>query len=190
MKWKHGLALGLGIVMSVTASAAESRVAVISVNAVIREHPDVKPNESVLEERRQEFEIERIELVEKLQGMKASFDDVRKEVENRALSEAARADNFKAAQEKYVELREYEKEVRDTQLKRQKSLNDLRMRMRGRIVDKIQAVVKEYAARKGFEIVLNADSGELMQVLYHTKNVDITEDIIKRVTAKATVDED
>ena len=183
MKSKTCFVFCMMMTLLAVASAGEQRVAVVSLSHVIRAHPDVAPNEAVLEERRQEFEAERREMLEKLQGMKATFDEVREDVENRALSEAARADSFKAAQEKYVALREYEKDTRDTQLERQKSMSDLRLRMRKRIIDKIQVIVEGYATGKGIEIVLNSDVGQSAQVLYHAKDVDITEDIIKLVTA-------
>ena len=44
MKCKVCLALWLGFMMTVAASAAEPRIAVISLSHVIRAHPDVKPN--------------------------------------------------------------------------------------------------------------------------------------------------
>jgi Skp family chaperone for outer membrane proteins len=118
--------------------------------------------------------------------MKADFDTIRKDVDNRALSESSRADSFKQAQEKYVALREFEKELRDLQIERQSELTDLRMRMRRRIIDKIKTIVADYSEKNGVDIVLTSTAAEPIQVLHFADRVDITEAIIKLVGESST----
>jgi len=169
------------------ASAAGDRVGVVQLERVLQAHPDVAPNEAVLEKHRQDFEAERRDMLKERGRIKEAFDLARKETENRALNEDARAAKFKETQEHYVALREYEREIRDTQLTRQKELNDQHQRMRGRIIDSIREVIQAYAEEKGFAVVLSAvrdSDGEDGGVLYHAERVDITEAIVERVEKK------
>ncbi|MCE9613709.1 MAG: OmpH family outer membrane protein [Lentisphaerae bacterium] len=183
-----GLGLLMASAMALNARAAADRIAVVKLEQLLRAHPDTTPAETILEKQRQEFESERKSMMEEREKRKKAFEDARDEADNAALSEEARATKVKAAQEKYVDLRDYERDLQDLQGQRQKELNDHGRRLRERIVEKIRTVIKTYADDEGYTVVLNAEDAGISAfgtVLYHADKTDITDDILKIIVKPA-----
>jgi Skp family chaperone for outer membrane proteins len=176
----------LGIVSA--ARGADQRIAVIRLEQVLKAHPETAGAEAVLDKQREEFAAERRAMIEKLEEMKAEFDQVREESESRALSDDRRTELRKELEERYVALKEQEREFQETQLARQRDIADQGKRLRERIVGKIRNEVEAYAKKEGYAIVLNGEDAGMSAfgvVLYASDKVDITDAIIKRVAADA-----
>lgn len=156
--------------------AAPEKIAVVRLEELVKAHPDTAPAEAVLEKQRDDFESERKDMMAERDKRKKAFEAARDEVDNPALSEDGKAEKIKAAQEKFVAVRDYERDLQDLQMQRQKELNDHGRRLRDRILEKVRDVVKRYAEDKGYALVLNADQAGMV-VLYSTDKVDVTADV-------------
>ena len=88
------------------------------------------------------------------------------------------------AEEKLVELREQESTIRRFDESRRKQLEDQGRRMRKRIVEEIQSLIRTYARNEGIYAVLDI-SGQSLNgiplVLYADNRVDITDDILEQL---------
>lgn len=175
--WTMMVALALAAGMG---WSAEPTVAVVNMGELIKAHPDTAGADSLLEKQADEFETEQKDMEAEYEKLKRTFEDARKETMDKALSDAAREEKIKVAEEKLMAIRDQEKRIRETLNSRQKQIAEQRMRMQKRIVAKIQEVIREHAAKKGLALVL--DSGGMSVngvevVLYAGDKVDVTEDI-------------
>jgi outer membrane protein len=172
-------------------AAADMKIAVVDMEQVLAAHPDTKEAETLIQKQVDEFETEKNGLLDKFEKMRKGFDQVRSESENKALSEEGRLLKRKDAERKLEELRDFDEQVRQTTLLRQKQIKDRKNRMRQRIVDDIRSVVRDYAQKNGYALVL--DSGPVMDafgvVVYSVDAMSITEPIAKLLaeTRKATL---
>ena len=137
-------------------------------------------------------DAERDEMLKKFEKMRKDFEDVRAESENKALSDEGRALKRKDAERKIEEMRDFDEQVRQNAGLRQKQIKDRKTRMRQRIVDDIKTVIRDYAAKNKYTLVL--DAGPVMAafgvVVYSVDGMDITGDITKILaeTRKPTLD--
>jgi Skp family chaperone for outer membrane proteins len=168
------------------------KIAVVDMEQALTAHPDTKDAEKLIQKQIEEFEAERDELVKKFEKMRKDFEDVRAEAENKALSEEGRALKRKDAERRIEEMRDFDEQVRQTTGLRQKQIKDRKSRMRQRIVDDIKALVREYALKNGYALVL--DAGPVMDafgvVVHSADGMDITAAISKLLaeTRKPTLE--
>ncbi|MGQ9661952.1 MAG: OmpH family outer membrane protein [Kiritimatiellia bacterium] len=176
----------LGLALISVAHGAEPRIAVVDLAQVLQKHPDTKSAEALLQMQVEEFEQEQKELLAKGEKLKEEFETVRKEAENKALSEAVREEKLGLAREKLIALKEHEQKLIDTSRQRRREISDQEQRLRKRILDKIRDVIQEYAKKKQIALVLDssaAGAAGVEAVVYAEQPLDITSDIIRLVTA-------
>lgn len=182
-----GLAMAGAVLLAWGADAAEFKVAVMNLDAVLKESPDAKAAENLLQKQVEEYEADQKESMGELEKLKKEFDTVRKEAANKALSQEERERKADAADAKLSALRDKDRQMQELRSKRQKDLTEQSMRMRKRVVGKIRGMVKEYAEKKGYSLVLDSSAGAMTGgdvVLYAPEKTDITEDL-KKVVAEA-----
>ena len=136
------------VLVAGTGRCADMKIAVVDMARLVKAHPDTPPADALLEKQIEEFQTEQKDMEAEFDKLKKAFDDARKETTNKALSEAARDEKMQAAEEKLTAVRDYDRKVRETMGSRQKQLSDQSLRMRKRIVEKIQESVRDYAAKK------------------------------------------
>ena len=174
------------------ATEIETKVAVVDMEKVMTAHPETKEAEALLQKQASEYDAEKDEMLAKFDRLKKEFEEARDGAENKALSDEARSGKRELAEDKLAALKDFDNEVRQTTLMRQRQLADRKHRMRDRIVGKIRDIIRTYATQHGFVLVL--DSGAVMDnpgsVLYNAEKMDVTEDVLKIVsTQKANRDE-
>jgi len=166
------------------ASEIESKVAVVDMEKVMAAHPETQEAEALLQKQAAEFDAEKDDMLAKFDRLKKEFEVARDGAENKALSDEARTAKRELAEDKLAALRDFDNEVRQTTVMRQKQLADRKHRMRDRIVGKIRDIVRAYANQHGLVLVL--DCGAVMDnpgsVLYNAEKMDVTEDILKIVS--------
>jgi outer membrane protein len=172
---------GAAVLVAGSVRAAEMKIAVVNMEDVLAAHPDTKEAEGLIQKQVDEFEAEKSGLLEKFEKMRKDFDAARAEVENKALSEEGRLQKRKDAEKKLEEMRDFDEQVRQTTGLRQKQIKDRKSRMRARIVDDIKSVIRDYAQKNGFALIL--DSGPMMDaygmVVYSVDAMDVTAAISK-----------
>ncbi|MDA0578729.1 MAG: OmpH family outer membrane protein [Verrucomicrobia bacterium] len=178
------MSAGMLAISAASTQAAGDRIGVVQLEQLLKAHPDTAPAEAVLEKQREQFEAERRDMLAARDVHKQAFELARDESSNSALSDDVRAEKLKTVEAKYVALREYEREIQDVQMQRQKELMDQGRRLRERIVEKIRGVIKTYAEKEGYTVVVNlenAGQGAFGTVLYRTDKSDITAAVLELV---------
>ena len=161
--------------------AAEQSVVFINLDRAFTEFYKTKLADTQLKEQADEFNGERKSLVDEYEKLQKEFGTIRDEAQNTALSDDVRAEKRGLAEEKLVELRDYESRIRRFDDSRRKQLDDQSRRMRKRIVEEIQLAVKEYAQTQGYQSVTDSSGQSLNgveMILYTDPKIDITDTIL------------
>ncbi len=177
------LVLGACIAMLACSSAwaAEQPTVFINLDRAFNEFYKTKLADTQLKEQADEFNGERKTLVSDYEKLQKDFAAIRDEAQNSALSDDVRAEKRNLAEEKLVELRDYESRIRRFDDSRRKQLDDQSRRMRKRIVEEIQLIVKDYAQKQGYLAVIDSSGQSLNgveMIVYADPKIDITDTIL------------
>lgn len=164
------------------AAAQDTRLAFIDLDRVFNEFYKTKLADEQLKEQADEFSEERRRMVEEYEAMQEAFTQAREDAQNPALSDEVRTRRRNEAEEKLLDLREFESRIQRFDQSRRKQLEDQGRRMRGRIVNEIQDVIRTYARNQGFHAVIDSSGQSLNAVeiiLYVDSRVDISDPVIE-----------
>jgi len=165
---------------------ADAKVATVDILRALRAHPDSAEMEKVLEKQLSEMEAHRDSMAAEQEKMKKAFETARDEALNKALSEAGREERMEIAQRKLAELTEFVQKFRQAAADGRKDLADRKARMQRRIVDKIRDSIREIAAARGIDVVLDSSAQGISGVetlLFSSQAVDITDAVIAAVSS-------
>jgi outer membrane protein len=173
-----GLIAGFG---ASRAGAADQRIVFVNLDRAFNEFYKTKRADAQLKQQADEFNDERKKMVTEFETLQESFNTVRDEAQNTALSEEVRSQKRSEAEEKLVELREFDSKLRRFDESRRKQLDDQSRRMRKRIVEEIREAIQTYARGQSYEAVVDS-SGQSMNgvevVVFTDVKTDITDDVL------------
>lgn len=178
----------LGVVLSwalpVAAGAADQRIVFVNLDRAFNEFHKTKMADAQLKEQAEEFNEERSKLVADFEKLQEGFTALRDEAQNTALNEKVRNEKRDQAEDKLVELRDFETRIRRFDESRRKQLDDQSRRMRKRIVDEIIETIKNYARVQGLQAVIDSSAQSMNgveMVVYLDTRTDITDDILEQL---------
>jgi len=171
------------------ARAAEPRLAFIDLDRVFNEYSKTKTADAQLKAQADEFNAERKELIAEYEKLQEEFNKLRDAAQNPALNVDAAEQKKSEAEDKLVEIREYESKIRRFDESRRKQLDDQSRRMRKNIVEEMRKIIEEYARTQGFIAVMDSSGQSLNGVeslLYVDPKYDITDAILDQLNATDT----
>ena len=176
--WAAGIALCLSLA---GARAAETRVVFVNMDRIFSEFYKTRLADTQLKEQASQVMDERKKLQGDFERLQGDFNKLRDDAQNTALTEEVRTQRRTAAEEKLVEVRDYEGKIRRFDETRRKQMEDQSRRMRKRLVDEIRDTIQTYARNQMYSAVLDV-SGQTLNgietVLYTEPRMDITGEII------------
>jgi Skp family chaperone for outer membrane proteins len=182
--------LGVAAVCAVCAAGAgwgaEAKYGVVDMGRVVKAFPETAVIETSLQDQLSEFETERKNLLAERDRMRTELENADRETENKALSDEARKEKRKIAEDKLTELKSFDRKLRETIAQRQEELNGQTVRQTRRLVTKARDLIAKHAEKNGFVLVLDSSAGSMRgseSVVYSARSIDITEDILKMVAA-------
>jgi outer membrane protein len=163
------------------ARAADTRIVFVNMDRIFNEFYKTKLADAQLKEQAAQVMEERKKLQTDFEKLQADFNKLRDDAQNTALTEEVRAQRRTSAEEKMIEVRDYEQKVRRFDETRRKQMEDQSRRMRKRIVDEIRDTIQTYARNQMFSAVLDV-SGQTLNgietVIYTEPRIEITGEII------------
>lgn len=160
---------------------AELRIGVINLDRAFNEYHKTKLADAQLRQQADEFNEERKKLVAEYEKLQEEFTKLRDEAQNIALSEVVRSAKREQAEDKLIELRDFESRIRRFDESRRKQLDDQGRRMRKRIVDEILQTANNFAKVRGYNLVLDSSAQSLNGVevvIFSDPKLDLTDDIL------------
>lgn len=165
----------------VGARAADTRIVFVNMDRIFNDFYKTKLADTQLKEQAQQVMDERKKLQADFDKLQADFNKLRDDAQNTALTEEVRTQRRTSAEEKLVEVRDFEQKIRRFDETRRKQMEDQSRRMRKRIVDEIRDTIQTYARNQMFSAVLDT-SGQTLNgietVLYTEPRMDVTGEII------------
>jgi len=169
-------------------SASAQKIGFVDMNMIFEKYSETQDAQSKIQEAQ---ESARKELDEKMETFKSNVEAINKlnqEVENKALSEQARAEKAAERDKRITETREMERKLQEFRQQREKQLQDQMQRMRKTIVDKIIEVVQDKVKEADYDIVMDKSglSSNLVPIVLFSKDdMDFSQSIIDELNAKA-----
>lgn len=167
---------------------AEERIAFIDMDRVFSEYTRTRAAEERLKGQADRFREETETRMEEMQALEEAFAQARQDAQDMALSEDLRRQRRAEAEEKLLELRRKEEEVRAFTEQRRRELENTSRRLRESIVEEINDVLQAYAKERDFIAVLDSSGNSFNQIpviLYRRETLDITTFVIERLNAGA-----
>lgn len=163
------------------ARAAETHIVFVNMDRIFNEFYKTRLADTQLKEQAAQVMDERKKLQGDFERLQGEFNKFRDDAQNTALTEDVRTQRRTSAEEKLVEVRDYEGKIRRFDETRRKQMEDQSRRMRKRIVDEIRDTIQTYARNQMYSAVLDV-SGQTLNgietVLYTEPRMDITGEII------------
>ena len=161
--------------------AAEQRLVFVNMDRIFNEFYKTKLADAQLKEQAAQVMEERKKLGADFEKLQQEFNKLRDDAQNTALNEDVRAQRRTAAEEKLVEVRDFQAKITRFDDTRRKQMEDQSRRMRKRIVDEIRETIQTYARNQMYSAVLDT-SGQTLNgietVLYMEPRLDMTSEII------------
>jgi len=175
-------ALAAAVMMAAPALRAADQMVFVNLNRVFEEYHKTEMANKQLKAQADEFSAERSGKIKEFEELQAAFDAARDDSQNPALSAEARDAKRDEAEEKLIEIRRKEKEIRKYEETRKKQLMDTERRVRNRIVGEIRDAIKAYAIEQAYSAVIDSSGQSLNAVesiVYHDARLEITDKILE-----------
>jgi len=182
MFWLHAAVLFCAATL--VGRAADQKMVFINLDRAFNEFHKTKLADAQLKEQAEEFNEERRKLIADFEKLQEEFNALRDAAQDTALSEAVKTTKRDEAEDKLVELREFENRIRRFDEARRKQLDDQSRRMRKRIVDEILQTAQNYARVQGYQAVLDSSAQSMNGVevvVYLDTRLDITDQVLDQL---------
>ncbi len=165
------------------------RIGVVNGATLLKLYHKTQLADAHMEEQVAEFTGERDALLAEHRRLKREFETLRAESMSKALSEAAREKKKEQAEERLLEVMEFQGRIRDTAMNRRRQLEEEGRRMQRRLMDEIREAVRTYARSNGLQMVLDNSIppiGGFEALLYSEPAWDVTTNVLAILNAQAT----
>jgi outer membrane protein len=159
------------LLIPVAAFSQESKVATVDFERVVVESASGKKAQD-------NWNAKYTEHQKNLEAKQKEIDDAQNNLKSRGnvLSEAAKADITRDIDKKTTDLNRLTEDA-------QKEMEELRTNLLGPISENAQRVLQQYAAEKGYTVVIDVSNPQTNIVYVNTKS-DITQDVIKLIDSQ------
>lgn len=165
----------------VGAAQAVEGIVFVDMEKVFNEYDKTQMADSQLKKQAKKFSEERQEMIAEVEELREQFNTLRQEARDEALSEEAREEKKKEAEDTLVELRKKEDEIKEFNKLRSKQLEDQGKRMRESIVEEIANTISKYARNEGYRAVVDSSAKSMNaidSVMYVDSRYDVTDEVI------------
>jgi Skp family chaperone for outer membrane proteins len=178
------VALGVLMAGAVTV-AAEEKIGVVDGQAVVKQYYKTQAATDSLRKLDDELRDAQRRMVAKLSELDEACKKAIAESNDKALSDEARAKKREAAEDKLAELKEYEVQVRKSDLDNRRKMEEQNALMLKPIIQEVRQAVAETAKEKGLTLVLDGSETGLGAVIFAEPRLDVTDSVVKRLNKSA-----
>ena len=171
---------------SLSANAADSKVATVDMKKLFNGYYKTKLAQSSLESRKTELRKEIKDMADGLEKAQADYKQLLDQANDQALKADERDKRKQAAADKAKEITSSRAAIEQFQRQAESQLADQSQRMSGNLVAEIQKVVTEKAKAGSYTTVLNSGSNEV--VVFASEASDITASVLAQLNAGQPID--
>ena len=142
----------------------QGKIACVDTNRILQESKLVAQAQKELRDKLIEYQTQ-------LSGKEKKLQELKKQIESKAISQ-------KAKEEKIKEYQRIESEARTLQEKAQKELADMKQRLENMVYNRVKEAAEKLAKEKGYTGVMDC-----AVFIYRESEMDITTEVIKLIDA-------
>jgi Skp family chaperone for outer membrane proteins len=185
---KHVIRLTLGMILAgAMMASAEEKIGVVDAQSAIKQYHKTQAATDSLRKLDDELRDAQRRMVAKLTELDEVCKKAIAEANDKALSDEARAKKRDAAEDKLAELKEYEIQVRKSDLDNRRKMEEQNALMLKPIIQEVKQAVAETARELGLTLVLDGSETGLGAVIYSEDRLAITDAVIKRLNKNVTL---
>jgi outer membrane protein len=180
--------LGLSIGASEThAQERQGEIMFINLDSVFTNYYKTKDAEAELKVQADEFKEERQQKISELETLQGDYEALRGQAQSAALNEEARGAKRAEAEDKLLEMRSLENDIRQREQAAQRRMDEQSRRVRTRLIGEINEIIQNHALTRGYHAIIDYSGNSLNgvpTVVFYNPKYDITAEIIGMLNAR------
>lgn len=172
----------------ISAAHAQPKIALIDLRKVFDEYYKTKQADANLKDEAGDLEKQRKEMVDDLKKGEEDWKKLIDKSNDQAIAAEERANSKKAAEKKYVELKDMEQTVAQFERSSRAKLGEKQRRKRDAILVEIREIVNKKAKAAGYTMVVDSAAASINDtpvVLYNNGENDLTTNVLAQLNASA-----
>ncbi len=185
------LLLALLTAESAPAQAQMIKIATVDMGSLFTNYWKTKQAQASIDDRRAQLARDDKAMQDDLKKVADEYQKLLEQANDQAISADERARRQQAANDKLQQLQQQRVALEQYERGAQTTLNDMRMRLRDKILAAIENQVTAVARAGGYTLVLDkaAEAASATPViLYGATNIDLTAEVLKRLNADQPID--
>lgn len=172
----------------ISAAHAQPKIALIDLRKVFDEYYKTKQADANLKDEAGDLEKQRKEMLEDLKKGEEDWKKLIDKSNDQAMAAEERASSKKAAEKKYLELKDTEQTVAQFERSSRAKLGEKQRRKRDAILVEIREIVNKKAKAAGYTMVVDSAASSINDtpvVLYNNGENDLTTNVLAQLNASA-----
>ena len=185
---RSSLALCAALALAWTASAHAQKVGVVDMDKIFSGYYKTRDAEKKITESRDTASKELEDRMSSYKQLIEEVNQLNKDVDNTALSPAAKDERKKKREDKINQGRALEQEINEFKTSREKQLRESAQRVRNSIVEDIMVAINAKVKSDNYDLVLDKSATSISGVktlLYSTDKMDFSSDVIAALNRNA-----
>lgn len=168
------------------AAFAADRIVFVDLERVFEEFYKTQMAKSKIEVQKQDVEAERKRMVDEMTAISEEVDTLKKEARDVTLAQEIRDEKRILYEERLLDLREKEKEIKEFGERREQQIQLQVQRMSQTLMDEIRQTIVEYAKKEGLSAVIDSSKrrAAVGVFIYTHPDVDITESMLRLLNSQ------
>jgi Skp family chaperone for outer membrane proteins len=170
---------------------AQGRIATVDLRKLFDGYWKTKQADAALKDRAAELERDHKAMVEDWKQGREDYQKLLTSANDQAVSTEERDKRKRNAETRLKELKDIEENIGQFERQARTTLDEQRMRMRGKLLEEIKGMLNSRARSSGFSLVVDvsADSANNTPVVLYTNNDnDLTDALLQQLNATAPAD--
>jgi len=170
---------------------AQTKVATVDLGSVFTNYFKTKLAQASIQDRATQLDKDDKSMKDDLQKAADEYQQLLQQMNDQAISAEERGRRQQTATDKLKQLNDRRAAIDQYERQAQTTLNDQRQRMREKILADIQVAVNAKAKAGGYALVIDksAQAASLTSIVsYSAPEIDLTDDVLKQLTAGAPID--
>ena len=170
---------------------AQTKIATVDLRKLFDNYYKTKLAQADIQERKAQLEKDDKSMLDDFKKANDDYQQLLQQANDQAISDDERDRRKQSAADKLKQLQDRKTAIDQYERQAQATLTEQLQRMRDKVLVDIQAAVNDKAKAGGYSLVLDTSANGVTQtavVLYHSSDVDLTDDVLKQLNAGAPID--
>jgi outer membrane protein len=170
---------------------AQTKIATVDLRKLFDNYYKTKLAQADIQERKTSLEKDDKAMLDDFKKANDQYQQLLTQANDQAISDDERDRRKQAAADQLKQLQDRKTAIDQYERQAQATLTEQVQRMHDKVLVDIQAAVNDKAKAGGYSLVLDTSADSITSttvVLYHSSDIDLTDDVLKQLNAGAPID--